>query len=110
MSDRIHDLNNLLKEDPDDPFLYYALGLEHHREGHKNMALVMFNLIIRKFPDYLPVYYQAARLQVEMGDFELAKTTFKAGIAQAEKTSDNKTLLEMKDAYNNFLVEQREDQ
>jgi tetratricopeptide (TPR) repeat protein len=109
MSDRIHDLNNLLKEDPDDPFLYYALGLEYIKEGHQDMALVMFNLIIRKFTDYLPVYYQAARLEMEMGDLEIAEMTFKAGIALAERTSDHKTLLELKDAYNNFLIE-REDQ
>ena len=106
MSNRIHDLNNLIKEDPDDPFLYYALGLEYHNEGYQDMALLMFTLVIRKFPDYLPVYYQAARLQVELGDQDMAKKTFRDGIALAEKKSDLQTLQELKKAYNQFMSEQ----
>jgi tetratricopeptide (TPR) repeat protein len=107
MNERIHDLTNLLKDDPDDPFLYYALGLEYLKENHQDMALLMFTLIIRKFPDYLPVYYQAARLHVEMGDLNLADETFKTGISLAEKKLDDKTLVELKDAYHQFLIDQK---
>ena len=39
MNDRIIDLKNLLKDDPDDPFLHYTLGLEYNNSGLIDQAI-----------------------------------------------------------------------
>jgi tetratricopeptide (TPR) repeat protein len=105
MNDRIHDLKYLIEEDPGDPFLFYALGLEYIKIGKSDDAFKQFSFILNKFPGYLPVYYQAAHLMIERGDFENAELIFKAGITLAEKIKDQKTLQELKTAFNNFLFE-----
>ena len=105
MNDRIYDLENLLKEDPDDPFLYYVLGLEYIKEGQLDQALSKFEFILKKFPAYLPVYYQATQLLIEMGDVEKVIKTFEDGISLAVSQSDSKTLQELKNAYNDFMID-----
>jgi len=105
MNDRINDLKNLLKNDPDDPFLHYALGLEYNKLGLLNRAIYEFELLLKKFPDYLPVYYQAAHLYMEMGDLYKAKDTFKNGMLLAKSVSELKTFQELSNAYNNFLID-----
>ena len=108
MNDRINELKNLLKDDPEDAFLHYAMGLEYVKEGNTLLALERFEILLDKYPDYLPVYYQAAHLYLEVSDREQAEKTFKEGIALAMRLDENKTLLELSNAYNNFLYDEDE--
>jgi tetratricopeptide (TPR) repeat protein len=54
--------------------------LEYNNSGLIDQAIYEFELLPKKFPDYLPVYYQAAHLYMETGDLEKAERTFKNGI------------------------------
>jgi tetratricopeptide (TPR) repeat protein len=109
MNKRINQLKKIIKNDPDDPFLHYALGLEFIKEGEQDNAKLSFDKILMSFTDYLPVYYQAAQLFIDLEKYDLAKNTFESGIRLATKEKDTKTLNELKNAYQNFLFEYEED-
>jgi Tfp pilus assembly protein PilF len=106
MNDRINELKNLLADDPEDAFLHYALGLEYVKAGDTELAIERFEFLLQKYPDYLPVYYQAAHLYLENNDKEQAEETFKKGISVARRLEENKTYQELNNAYNNFLYEE----
>ena len=108
MNDRINELKNLLKDDPGDSFLHYALGLEYVKTGDSKMALERFEMLIREYPDYLPVYYQAAHLYLENNDRTQAEKTFNNGIALARRLEEHKTYQELKNAYNNLLYDEED--
>ena len=105
MNDRILTLRNLLNDDPDDPFLHYALGLEYLKIHESELAIEKFNWIMHNHPDYLAVYYHAALVLSETGQLEMAEDVYKKGIALAERMQSYKTLQELKNAYHNFLLE-----
>lgn len=109
MTDRIRYLKNLLTEEPQDPFVYYALGLEYIDQGSLEDALEMFSYLLDNHPDYLPVYYQAAHLMINMNNMLSAGNIFVAGIELAKKKLDHKTFLELSSAYQNFLEEHNDD-
>ena len=105
MNKRIEELKKIINTDPDDPFLHYALGLECIKIDDLEGAKKSFEIILDSYPDYLPVYYQAANLYVDTGNYSMAKATFKSGIQIAESRSEIRTLKELKNAYQNFLFE-----
>lgn len=105
MNNRINEITRLIQNDSEDPFLWYVLALEYDKLGEKNKASEIFQRLISRFPNYLPVYYQAAHLFWEMGFMEESKITFMQGIALAEKNKDTKTEIELKNAFQNFLIE-----
>lgn len=93
--DRIAMLNGLMKEDPADPFLPYALALEYIKAGSVNEALFIFKDMQQNFPYYLPLYYQYALLLISRQDLEEAKTIISKGILLAEQQNDNHTKAEL---------------
>jgi uncharacterized protein HemY len=94
MSDRITQLEHFIEEDPTDPFNYYALGLEYvSRNEHK--ALEIFNHLISVHKNYIPTYYQLAKLYEQLGQKENAVQAYNEGIIIARQQNDFKTLREL---------------
>jgi hypothetical protein len=56
-------------------------------------------------PDYLATYYQAATIYAEREDEKQAAAIFEKGIALAEQRQNEKTLKELKGAYNMYKDE-----
>ena len=108
MNDRINELKKLLQDDPEDTFLHYALGLEYIKKGDPELALERFEILLNKYPEYLPVYYQAAQLYLENGDYQKAQNTFENGMVLARRLQEMKTYQELANAYNNFLYDMDE--
>jgi tetratricopeptide (TPR) repeat protein len=98
-------LNFLLKEiisDPNEPFNYYGAAIEY-LENDKKQAIIYFEILLKKFPDYLPTYYHAANLFFEINEIQKAKTTYQNGIALAIKLKKEKPRKELEAAYALFL-------
>lgn len=94
MSARIDQLLDFIKEDPEDPFNHYALALEYCKTNERR-ALEIFEGLVKKHPQYIPVYYQLAGLYVRNGDTEKAIQTFRDGVAIARNANDHKTVREL---------------
>lgn len=105
---RIKYLQEEIENFPDDPFNYYALALEYAGSA-SHEAEPLFRKLLDNFPDYLPVYYQAANYYFDKGDIARAEDIFLAGISLAEKQKNEKTLRELKGSYSIFKAETDDD-
>ena len=98
MTDRMQKLQSMLEKDPSDPFLYFAMGMEHKKAGDTNEAIAAFTKTLEKDPGYCVAYHQAALTYEDAGDMEAAKRTYHDGIAAARKKGDNHAADEMEAA------------
>lgn len=96
--DRLAQLELLLKEDPNDPFLHYGIALEYAARGDKNEAITRIEKLLAENPDYLGAYYQLGQLYEQTEQNDKAITTYRTGAALAQKTGNKKTLGELNEA------------
>ena len=101
---RIELLEKYIKEEPNEPFNHYALANEYMATDGKR-ALDIFLNVLKEFPDYLPTYYQAAKLLEEFEMEEKALEVYTLGIDLAKTQGNHKTLNELKTAHQNLLFE-----
>ena len=101
---RLAHLNEMLKLDPRDPFVHYAIALEHLNGGDISFAKEKFQTLLEQFPDYVPAYYQYAVALVQTGEITSAMEVLERGIPVAQKAGERKTVNELK-----MLLEDLED-
>ena len=104
-SERINYLSSLLSSQPDDPFIRYALALEVLKDD-LSLSMKHFDVLLEKFPDYLPTYYQVSSILIDMDHLEKAKEILIKGIALADNLGENKTKSELKSLYDNLLEDE----
>jgi tetratricopeptide (TPR) repeat protein len=97
MSERIQLLKKFLEDDPADPFTLYALALEYVKIDQQK-AMDTFRLLVTDHSEYLPSYYQLAKLYESLGQLEDAAAIYDRGILIARKQNDIKTLRELASA------------
>ncbi len=95
---RIDQLLELLKQEPDDQFLNYALALEYAKED-KSKAISIIEKILERDPDYLAGYYQLGQLLEQTESISKAKEVYSKGIEIARKQRNNKTMGELNTAF-----------
>ncbi|MEQ6165653.1 tetratricopeptide repeat protein [Ekhidna sp. MALMAid0563] len=100
-SDRISLLKQFIKEEPANPFNKYALAMEYYDSEPKDSLEILLSLL-KDHPDYLPTYFKAAHLLWEEERWDEAETTFRKGAQLAAEQDDQKALLELRAAYQNF--------
>ena len=61
-----------IKLSPDDKNAAVKLALTHELSGEDDMAILVYNTIIEKNPNYIPAIYSLANLYIEKEDFEKA--------------------------------------
>ena len=101
-NNRLDQLKEMLKESPDDPFLLYAIALEH-RGNDTRIASELLREVIEKHPEYLPAYYQAAQIKEELSQLEEAITLYRTGMELAKNQNNLAALKELKAAYELLL-------
>ena len=94
-NDRLAKLHQLLAKTPDDPFLLYAIALEHKKAGNLAEAVRQLRLTLAKDPAYIAAYLQMGQTQVQAGDVAAGRQAFTEGIAAARKKGDNHAASEM---------------
>jgi tetratricopeptide (TPR) repeat protein len=85
---RREQIEEMLADDPNDPFLRYGLAMEHASAGDAPSAIRCFEELLRIAPDYVPAYVQAGQLYARLGRDDEAKATYRAGIEVARKKGD----------------------
>ncbi|MFN3839946.1 MAG: tetratricopeptide repeat protein [Cyclobacteriaceae bacterium] len=94
---RIEQLLKFLEEDPNDVFARYALALEYQKSDPEK-AEEVFDHVFTLNPDYLPAYYMAAMLKVELGKPEEAFRLLTKGVELARQCNNHSTLRELQEA------------
>lgn len=97
-SSRMNALRGLLDEDPGDPFLRYAVGLEHLKMNDLASAREAFTKVVSDSPHYLPAYYQLGKVLEQLNEAEQAIKSYQAGIALATEQRNMHTLSELRGA------------
>lgn len=108
MQNRSEILRQFLEEEPQDAFNHYALATELLKTDI-NESKEIFEYLIQHHADYLPTYYHLGALYVELGENNAAEQAYLQGIELAKKLKNDKTLKELKGAYQMFLDELEED-
>ncbi len=85
---RMEQIEALLADDPDDPFLRYGLAMEHASAGDDaGCVAVLRDLIARTAgaDPYIPAYLQAGQALVRLDKIGEACAVLRDGIAAAER-------------------------
>lgn len=103
-SDRLEEIKKMMKTDPNDSFLTYALALEYEKIGDIDKAISIIEELIKTDPNYLGAYYKLGQLFETKDDLSAAETVYRKGIELAEAKNDNKTKGELEEAL--WLIEE----
>ena len=97
MTDRTAQLTQLLEADPNDPFVTYALAMEHRKTGAHDDAVRWFDRTLEIDPDYHYAYFHKARVLEEANQPEAALACARQGLERARAGGDAKTIAELED-------------
>ncbi|HEY0976896.1 MAG TPA: tetratricopeptide repeat protein [Flavobacteriales bacterium] len=100
-TERLDQLRTMLAEEPGDPFLRYAIALEHKRAGDMEQAVEVLTGLLEEDPGYIACYYQLALLLADLGRTADALRACETGALQCLVTNDLKArneLLQLKNA------------
>lgn len=107
-SDRLQQLFDFLKDEPNDPFLLYAIATEYNKSD-KSKALEYYEKLLEEHEKYVGTYYHAAKLYLELDRRQDAEQTYLKGIQIAQAQKDAHSLRELQQAYNELLYDEDED-
>lgn len=98
MNQRLQQLFQFLIQEPNDPFLLYAIATEYKAMNELHKALDTFLTLLQNQPDYLPTYYHLAKTYEQLGKDEEAIAIYQKGIALALQQKDHHTARELQEA------------
>lgn len=99
---RVEKLKLMLKEQPTDSFLLFALGLEMNKVGESREAESLFRAIISNDPNYCGVYYHLGKLLEKDERIDEALLVYDQGLMICKKLNEQHNYNELKSAYENL--------
>lgn len=105
-SARLQHILQMLKDDPNDSFLNYALAIEYANAGDVAKAIQLIETLLQKDSDYLGAYYQLGKYYEQTNQINKALKTYKKGAVIAQQQKNRKTLGELNQAI--FHIEDSE--
>lgn len=98
MQSRLEQLQDFLKESPNDPFLKYALTMEFLKLGDKQNARKGFEDLIEVHPDYVGTYYHFGKFLEAENEKDAGMEIYEKGILIAQQKRNFHALGELKNA------------
>lgn len=102
---RMNQLLHLLRDDPNDLFVLFAIAKEYEKSGNVDKAREFYEKVLASDKEYIGVYYHLAHLYSEYGEIDQAYKIYDAGIDIANKISDTHALGELQNAKKNLEME-----
>jgi predicted Zn-dependent protease len=93
---RRQQLEDLLRADPDDVFLHYALALEFASAGETAEAIARLDGVLARDADYVAAYFQKGQILARAGELEAAAAVLRDGIIAARRTGNDHAEGEMR--------------
>ena len=103
--DRIEQLKNFLKDEPDDSFLNYALAIEYVGRNDLDLAKDIFIKLIKNDPNYTATYYHLGKLYEQQGNKDEAESIYEEGIKLTRAAKEQHKLAELQSALTNMLYD-----
>jgi tetratricopeptide (TPR) repeat protein len=101
--DRIERINEMLKQNPTDSFLLFALGLEKIKLGNEDEALQLFQSVTLSNPDYSGVYYHLGKLLERKNETDKAMEVYEKGMQVCKKLNEQHNFNELRNALDMLL-------
>ncbi|OFY86651.1 MAG: hypothetical protein A3F72_09695 [Bacteroidetes bacterium RIFCSPLOWO2_12_FULL_35_15] len=95
---RLQQIQEMLKSEPNDSFLNYALALEFAKSNEINKSIDLINALLEREPTYLGAYYQLGQYYEQTNDTKMAMDTYSKGIVLAKQQNNRKAESELKEA------------
>src|SRR5438067_11388375 len=92
---RKQQLEAMLADDPNDPFLRYGLAMEFVSEGDHAQAARCFRELLEVAPDYVPGYLQAGQALLRLNRRDEARDVWQRGVGVARARGDTHAADEM---------------
>ncbi|WP_161888153.1 heme biosynthesis protein HemY [Pontibacter russatus] len=99
---RLEQLYGFLKDDPNDPFLLYAIATEY-RQADPEKAREYYEKLLAEHESYVGTYYHAAKLYEETGQNDMAEQTYKKGMQISRREGNMHAFSELQQAYNKMM-------
>ncbi|MFN6946716.1 MAG: tetratricopeptide repeat protein [Cytophagaceae bacterium] len=103
---RLEQLLSFLKEDPNDPFLLYAIAIEYEKSNQLDKVKEYFSFLLQHHEDYLATYYTAGKFYESIENKDLAIEVFTKGLQKAKQQNNFKTASEIQNALNELLFDE----
>lgn len=100
---RVEMILTMLKNEPNDLFLNYSLGLEYFADKDFEKAEESFKKTLTIESDYIPAFYQLGKLFEAQNKTEDALAFYNKGLAFAKEQKNNKAINEFGEAI--FMLE-----
>jgi uncharacterized protein HemY len=107
---RIEQLKQMLQESPEDPFLLYALAMEHNNAQNHELALQFYETLVSKHRHYVGTYYHLAKLYEQLKMNEKAKACYENGMGIARQMGDHHAYNELNAAFKSFMGVEPDDE
>lgn len=92
---RLEKLQQLLQDDPTDPFLHYGIANEFLNLGDAATGIEKLRNTIEQFPDYVAAYFRVGQALAEDDQPDDARQIVTTGIAVAKKVGNDHAAAEM---------------
>lgn len=102
MTSRKEQIEEMLRETPDDTELRYMLAMEHASAGDDVGAVAVFRELIARSPDYPPAYHMGGRTLQRLGRIDEARALLQQGIPAALKAGNQHAAGEMQELLDNL--------
>lgn len=102
---RLDQLLEFFRQEPNDPFIIYALALEFTK-SNPEQAIHYFEGLLKNHPDYLATYYQAGKLFEQTNQPEKAIEIYQLGIEKSKQIKDFHTQRELQSALDSLFEDE----
>jgi predicted Zn-dependent protease len=92
---RKQQLEEMLAEDPNDPFLRYGVAMEYVGAGDLETAVRCLRELVAVAPDYVPAYQQAGQVLARLGRAAEARAVLRQGMDAAARQGNEHARGEM---------------
>ena len=86
--DRLAALRDFVAKSPDDPFPRYGLAMELANQGQLDEACQVFQELLDRKPDYVPVYLMYGNTLARVGKIERAGEVYRTGAEVSLRRGD----------------------
>ena len=94
---RLEQIEEMLRDDPNDQELGYMLAMEHASRGDDVQAVRSFVDLMSRCPEYPPGFHQGARALLRLNRTDEAKAALRKGIPAALKQNNQHAAGEMQE-------------
>ena len=100
---RLEKLLEFIKNEPNDPFLKYALATEYLRLNQTDKALEYYEDLVKNHADYTGTYYHLGKLYEALGRTKDAISTYETGMKITKEKRDNHAYSELQSVYDELM-------